>query len=225
MTPNEKLTVVGGITATGDISLNTSSRLNFATGSTSTSIGRDGAFNGIDFITSNLSRMFITDIGNVGVGTSTPNEKLTVTGNVSATGNLTVGSVAAGSSDSVITELGGLLQKRTINPQIWNTSISFISAFDGNLDEGYIQKATSFNGLDKSILYENSSNIGVGTIDPNEKLTVVGSISASSGVYFNNHQAVKTVTTNVPGTSAITTILAVSALPASPDPTTVYIVI
>ena len=74
-------------------------------------------------------------------------------------------------------------------------------------------------------LYVETGKVGVNTETPNEHLTVVGNISASSGVYFNNHQAVKTVTTNVPGTSAITTILAVSALPASPDPTTVYIVI
>lgn len=74
-------------------------------------------------------------------------------------------------------------------------------------------------------LYVETGKVGVNTETPNEHLTVVGNISASNGLYFNNSQAVKTVITNVPGTSAVTTILAVSSLPTSPDPNTVYIVV
>jgi hypothetical protein len=89
-TPNARLTVSGGISATGDVSVNTGSRLNLATGSTGMSIFRDAAANGMAFTNNNLTRMFISDDGNVGIGTSNPNEKLTVSGGISATGNVYV---------------------------------------------------------------------------------------------------------------------------------------
>ena len=49
--------------------------------------------------------------------------------------------------------------------------------------------------------------------------------SVYSNVVANSATNVKTAATTVPGTSAITTIVAVSALPVSPDPNTLYIVL
>ena len=37
-----------------------------------------------------LSRVFITDSGNVGIGTTVPAQKLDVAGNINASGNLTL---------------------------------------------------------------------------------------------------------------------------------------
>ena len=44
--------------------------------------------NGLQLSTNNSARMTITSAGNVGIGTTNPNEKLTVVGNISASGNI-----------------------------------------------------------------------------------------------------------------------------------------
>ena len=43
--------------------------------------------NGIIFRTNNIDRAVISNTGNVGIGTTTPNEKLTISGNLSASGD------------------------------------------------------------------------------------------------------------------------------------------
>jgi hypothetical protein len=71
-----------------------------------------------------------------------------------------------------------------------------------------------------------SVGIGLSSVEGiDAKLTVVGNVSATGTIYTNNKQVVTTSTTNVAGTSAVTTILAVSAIPLSPDPNTLYILI
>lgn len=49
--------------------------------------------------------------------------------------------------------------------------------------------------------------------------------SAYTTVNTISSNVVKTITTITPGISAVTTIVAVSALPPSPDPNTLYIVL
>ena len=56
-------------------------------------------------------------------------------------------------------------------------------------------------------------------------LTVTSDISAQNNVYIAGKQSVTTPITLTSGTSAVTTIVAVSALPLIPDPFTLYIVI
>jgi len=84
-TPSSKLHVVGSITIPYDNYLNFSEN-----GNGHTSIKRNGADNGMEFFTNSNSRMFISDAGNVGIGTKTqlhsPNDKLEVAGNVGAYG-------------------------------------------------------------------------------------------------------------------------------------------
>jgi hypothetical protein len=74
-------------------------------------------------------------------------------------------------------------------------------------------------------IFADNGRVGINNETPNEALTIVGNVSATGTVYTNNKQSVTTNTTNVAGTSAVTTILAVSAVPVSPDPNTLYIVI
>jgi len=57
------------------------------------------------FQTASATRMTILSSGDVGIGTTTPNEKLTVVGNISATGNLT----ASGTIES--TTAAGIILK------------------------------------------------------------------------------------------------------------------
>jgi hypothetical protein len=56
-------------------------------------------------------------------------------------------------------------------------------------------------------------------------LTVTTTISASGTIFSNSNKCVTTIVTDTPGTSAISTILAVSALPLIPDSNILYIVI
>ena len=62
-----------------------------------------------------------------------------------------------------------------------------------------------------------------GTLTGN--LTVNGTVSASSTIFSADKQVVTTNTTTVPGTSAVTGILAVSALPVVQEAGVLYIVI
>jgi hypothetical protein len=56
-------------------------------------------------------------------------------------------------------------------------------------------------------------------------LTITTTISASGTIFSNSNKCVTTIVTDTQGTSAISTILAVSALPLTPNPNILYIVI
>jgi hypothetical protein len=74
-----------------------------------------------------------------------------------------------------------------------------------------------------------SGFIGIGTENDDsivtQRLTVDGNISATSTIFSAGRRVVTTNTTTVPGTSAVTSILAVSALPVVQETGVLYIVI
>jgi len=70
-----------------------------------------------------------------------------------------------------------------------------------------------------------NSNVGIGTTSPNEKLTVVGNISATQDYFSGQNKSVFTPQTNTIGVSAVSNIVVVSVLPVTPDPSTLYIII
>ena len=94
---------------------------------------------------------------NVGIGTPTPNEKLTVVGDISGSTDLHIG----GDMYSGSTNLLDMFAKSGITNQdvYWSASTGGIS----NIDL--------------------TGNVGIGTSTPNEKLTVVGDISGTSEVH------------------------------------------
>lgn len=57
-----------------------------------------GSFYGLQFFTNNASRVTVDVVGNVGIGTTGPSEKLHVIGNILATGNLNVNGVVNATS-------------------------------------------------------------------------------------------------------------------------------
>jgi len=133
------------------------------------------------FVDANGDDIIFGDNGNVGLGTAAPNEKLTVVGNISATGSAIIQTLDLGTTNSVVTEAGGRLQKREINPAVWDTSAKIISASDPTLlSAGYLTKAENSLGINESVVYENGTNIGIGTISPVSKLHVVGEITGQS---------------------------------------------
>lgn len=77
-----------------------------------------------------------------------------------------------------------------------------------------ITKWTGTTSIGDSIITE-----GTGAI------TVAGTLSAQGIIYTQEQQVVKTPTTTMPGNSAVTSIIAVSALPVTPEIGTLYILV
>jgi F0F1-type ATP synthase epsilon subunit len=90
--------------------------------------------------TNNTDRVYITDTGNVGIGTASPGQKLTVTGNIG---------LQAGAN-----------------------------AFIGTLDNYALSFRT--NNIDR-VYITNTGNVGIGTTSPGQKLTVTGNIGLQAG--------------------------------------------
>ena len=159
-TPNEKLTVVGSISA--------------ALSGTLTELG-------------NIYSEGSVSIG-LPAGTTSISEKLTVNGSISASGNLklsegtgsskgilfgndcklyrnaantlrtdgylNVGNLDGGTNSNVVTQNSNILQTRLANTRIWDTAATFLS---GSPNLTYLTKSTTSNTLGNSFLYETST--------------------------------------------------------------------
>ena len=124
----------------------------------------------------------ITAAGNVGIGTTSPSEKLTVKGNLSASGTATIGTIATNDiNTSFVVESNGLLQKRTLNIAAGNTVARFVSASDGALSINHLTKATDSNGINESIISDDGASAYVGG-----NLTISGNLTALGNSYFLN---------------------------------------
>jgi hypothetical protein len=132
----------------------------------------DNADEPIVFRQSGSDRMYIGSGGNVGIGTSSPSEKLDVSGNLKTSGTATIGTLNTGTGTSIIIESSGLLQKRTLNAAAFDTTSIFVSASDGALTVNRLTKATNSNGINESIVTDDGSLV-----------TINGNLSAS-GVFY-----------------------------------------
>lgn len=130
-----------------------------------------------------VSTLFVLSSSKVGINTETPNEELTVVGDISATGRIFadrfVGSLADIDGDTYIT---------TEEPKgSDNDEIKFYTS-------GLEQMRVSLTAVEmfevsttgSSTLYIAPSSVGINTESPNKELTVYGSISASGEIYASN---------------------------------------
>jgi|TARA_R110000744_G_scaffold305652_1_gene413994 hypothetical protein len=104
---------------------------------------------------------------NVGIGTQNPTERLTVSGDTSAN-PVRIQTLQTNEAFLVVVDDTGVLyqsERSSRDAALWSAG-----THDG--------KATIISSGD-------SSYVGVGTENPNEILTVVGSISATTNLYFN----------------------------------------
>jgi hypothetical protein len=159
------------------------------------------------FQTSVAERVRITSTGNVGIGTTSPTEKLEVSGTVKATAFEGDGSALTGISGSgAFTDTGSLayynsgnvgigttspnLPLHVSSSQIWQAKFQYGSGTYTAINANQLAAFTS--GGDASVLYLNDihagnvliatggGNVGIGTTSPTEKLEVSGTVKATA---------------------------------------------
>lgn len=161
---------------------------------------------GLDFYTAHLQRMFIDNDGNVGINTITPTATLHVVGNSILEGAVTINNnydlpINGGSNAQFLQTLG-------------NGTTVWVSLVQG----GSANYVTKYNGarLEQSLLYDNGTNVGIGTTNPNQaKFVVNGNTNAFNGnfTYFQN--ATPTTGTNTTGNAQNYSIYASNRIAAS----------
>jgi len=81
----------------------------------------------------------------------------------------------------------GFIVRKKINEDFLKLFVYTDSPFlsSNGLTLNYLPKYNNDHALINSVVYDNGSNVGIGTNFPNEKLTVSGNISASGELYSN----------------------------------------
>ncbi|MDI6798648.1 MAG: hypothetical protein QMD12_01460, partial [Candidatus Aenigmarchaeota archaeon] len=154
--------------------------------------------------TSNSDRLWITSDGNVGIGTTSPGAKLDIAGNIRWSGTLIGGSVpwarltsfpSACPSGQYVTAVGSSL-----------TCSTPPGGVGGSGTTNYLAKWTAETTLGNSIIYDNGTNVGIGTSIPGYKLDVQGGDINVSGVYRRGGVAGASITCGAGNTPSGITI-------------------
>ncbi len=141
----------------------------------------DGTFRIYD-ATNSSYRLAITSSGNVGIGTNTPTNKLSVGGNIGADSFIMNGA----SYDDILLGDGS------------TTSLSALGS--GNVGGGgttnYIPKWSAASTLTDSLIYDDGTYVGIGTSTPGFVLDVNGNMNATGISTFTRNSKVLTVNPN-----------------------------
>jgi hypothetical protein len=158
-----------------------------ANGNARWAVGGGGGSTNVYWSASSVDGSFIVNSGmtnsKVGIGTTIPNHELSVSGTISASSSLYGSTLYSGS-----TNLADILITLSADSDYWSASTT---------DDGSLYVVNS--GL-------TTTNIGIGTPIANERLTVSGSVSASSSLYGYNLYA-----TNITTTATSTDTLSIQA--------------
>jgi len=130
--------------------------------------------------------IFINGLGNVGIGTITPAQRLDVAGNAQANAMILNGTSGFGG----VASKGGIFYDSVTNKlrafngtalfDITATGITLAEGSASGLTAGYVSKASAANSITNSSIYDNGGNIGIGTTSPASKLEVSGTVTATA---------------------------------------------
>ena len=138
---------------------------------------------GIQFITganpgylNGISRMIILPNGNVGIGTTTPSETLTVNGSARITGTLKDSSGSGGTNKQIFSATGSGTKWLNANEVgLWKNNASSFRAELKTLSNGTTTRAAG-----KELVITDTGRLGVGTTNPQGKLHISAATSGDA---------------------------------------------
>ena len=183
--PTEKLDVVGNIQSSANIAVDysnanagtTNNTLRFGPTNSGEAVGSKrttgGNQYGLDFYTASANRMSITNAGNVGIGTTTPFQKLDVSGALSSTTAGTSPLLRLSRPDNINVKYANALE---LSLGSYGTTNQAQSQVDFNLSNG-----NTDNPDMTALTLRGDGKVGIGTTTPRQPLEVAGQIFSNSG--------------------------------------------
>jgi len=118
-------------------------------------------------------KLTITKEGNVGIGVTAPSQLLHVAGNARITGGIYDSSNAIGSSGQILSSTG--------SGTSWVTPTT--GTITGSGTTNYVTKFTGTSSIGNSQIFDNGTNVGIGTTSPISKLQSTGTFTVGSGIF------------------------------------------
>lgn len=166
--PSTELDVVGSITASSNI------YTQYVTASSGNLVLR--ANSGSVYLNNNANNVYlVTGGGSVGIGTASPSSKLHVNGTIYSKDLILSNKVSCG---ALYTDGSG-------NVLCGSEGTGNVTVIAGSGNENYLSKFNDSGALEDSVIYDDGTNVGIGTASPSTRLQVVGAISVGSGTASN----------------------------------------
>jgi hypothetical protein len=125
--------------------------------------------------------------GNIGINTTTPSTDFHVNGSVRITGAIYDSNNSVGTAGQILSS--------TVTGTDW-VSLSEITGVDGTGTANYVAKWSDTDTITNSQIFDNGTNVGIGTATPAAKLDVVGTLAVSGNATFDTNTLFVDATNN-----------------------------